>query len=127
MLAEGKCSIYAARPQTCRDYDCRIFAAAGIEAGIDKVVINRRVRAWRFTYPTQADRAAHDAVLAAASFIQKSKASFPGGRAPTVPSGIAVLAIKAYAIFLDATLPLRSEVEIATAIVNTNIEFDTTA
>ena len=31
MLVEGDCSIYGDRPQTCRDYDCRVFAATGIE------------------------------------------------------------------------------------------------
>jgi Fe-S-cluster containining protein len=30
MLAAGRCTIYADRPQTCRDYDCRIYAAAGL-------------------------------------------------------------------------------------------------
>ncbi len=69
MLQEGRCSIYRHRPQTCLDYDCRIFAAAGIDAGgADKTVINQRVRAWRFTYPTQEDELAHRAVRAAASF-----------------------------------------------------------
>src|ERR1700761_6340925 len=44
MLRDNECSIYQSRPQTCRDYDCRVFAAAGIEAGSsDKAVINRRV------------------------------------------------------------------------------------
>ncbi len=126
MLSGSKCSIYDQRPQTCRDYDCRIFAAAGITAGgADKVVINRRVHAWRFSYPAEADRQAHDAVQAAAAFIQKHRASFPGGRAPTVPSGIAVLAIKVYSVFLDSDVKRRSELDVATAIVNTNIEFDT--
>jgi hypothetical protein len=38
---------------------------AGIEAGgPERSVINTRVRQWRFTYPTAADRRAHDAVLA---------------------------------------------------------------
>src|SRR5689334_1550064 len=41
MLDDGKCSIYSVRPQTCLDYDCRIFAAAGIDAGEGKVVINK--------------------------------------------------------------------------------------
>src|SRR5262249_465616 len=27
MLIDNKCSIYEHRPQTCRDFDCRIFAA----------------------------------------------------------------------------------------------------
>jgi len=126
MLSGSKCSIYDRRPQTCRDYDCRIFAAAGIIAGgSDKAVINRRVHAWRFAYPTEADKRAHDAVQAAAKFIQMHKASFPGGRAPTVPSGIAVLAIKTYTVFLDSTIQSRSDEDIAAAIVNLNIEFDT--
>ena len=57
MLHAGRCSIYPVRPQTCLDYDCRIFAAAGIEAGgEDKWVINKRVREWRFSYPTPNDR-----------------------------------------------------------------------
>ena len=30
MLNAGKCSIYEDRPQTCLDYDCRIFTAAGV-------------------------------------------------------------------------------------------------
>jgi hypothetical protein len=93
MLNAGKCTIYADRPQTCLDYDCRIFTAAGLEAG--KVVIDRRVRQWRFTYPHDADRKAHDAVLSASHFIQRKRDSFPANRAPTAPTGIAVLAIKA--------------------------------
>ncbi len=31
MLVDGACSIYAHRPRTCRIYDCRVFAAAGVE------------------------------------------------------------------------------------------------
>jgi Fe-S-cluster containining protein len=30
MLIDGERSIYEHRPQTCRDYDCRIFAATGV-------------------------------------------------------------------------------------------------
>ena len=126
MLNERQCSIYRERPQTCRDYDCRIFAAAGIDAGnADKHVINTRVRAWRFTYPTEADRQAHDAVLSAASFIQTKKASFPGGRAPTAPTGIAVLAIKAYSVFLGVDpQATRSDADTASAIIDASRKFD---
>jgi uncharacterized protein len=125
MLSAGKCSIYQQRPQTCRDYDCRIFAAAGIDAGnADKEVINRRVREWRFTYATAADQQAHSAVQAAASFIRDHGASFPGGRAPTAPTGIAVLAIKAYAIFVDERVNAKSAAEIAAAIIEASREFD---
>ncbi|MGP3372709.1 YkgJ family cysteine cluster protein, partial [Escherichia coli] len=29
MFKDGKCSIYSARPETCRQYDCRVLAATG--------------------------------------------------------------------------------------------------
>ncbi len=126
MLHSGKCSIYRDRPQTCLDYDCRIFAAAGIDAGgADKAVINRRVRQWRFSYPSEADKSVHETVLAAASFIQKRRASFAAGRVPSAPTGIAVLAIKAHAVFLSADIETRSDTEIAAAILNAGREFDT--
>jgi Fe-S-cluster containining protein len=125
MLIAGKCSIYADRPQTCLDYDCRIFAAAGIEAGgADKAVINRRVRQWRFTYPDSADRRAHDAVLAASIFIREKHATFPANRAPTAPTGIAVLAIKTYVVFLEGGTETRSDAGIAAAIVEASRRFD---
>jgi Fe-S-cluster containining protein len=125
MLNAGKCSIYAQRPQTCRDYDCRIFAAAGIDAGgADKVVINRRVREWQFSYATEADQVAHDAVKLAATFIREKVASFPGGRAPTASTGIAVLAIKVYALFLDKEAHTKNEMEMALAIIDASGKFD---
>lgn len=124
MINAGKCSIYRERPQTCLDYDCRIFTAAGIDAGgADKAAINQRVREWRFTYPTPADTVAHGAVQSAASFIQERGTSFPG-RVPTAPTGIAVLAIKVYAVFLDPDIQARSDREIAGAIIDASREFD---
>lgn len=125
MLAAGKCRIYAQRPQTCRDYDCRIFAAAGIDAGgPDKIVINTRVRAWRFTYETESERRAHAAITAAATFIREQRAHFPGGRAPTTPTGIAVLAIKAHGVFLDESIDARSPEQTALAIIAASRAFD---
>jgi uncharacterized protein len=122
MLTAGQCTIYADRPQTCLDYDCRIFTAAGLESG--KTVIDRRVRQWRFSYPTRADQEAHDAVLAAALFIQQKREAFPANRAPTAPTGIAVLAIKAYGVFLDPGIGTRPEAEVAAAIVEASRAFD---
>ncbi|HEY5807448.1 MAG TPA: YkgJ family cysteine cluster protein, partial [Povalibacter sp.] len=104
MLSDRKCTIYADRPQTCLDYDCRVFAAAAIAAGgDDRSVINHRVRAWRFSYPTPEDERVHEAVRAAAAFIRDHGTSFPG-RAPSAPSGVAVLAVKSYGVFLDPSL-----------------------
>lgn len=125
MLVDRHCTIYAQRPQTCRDYDCRVFAAAGIDAGgDDKAVINRRVRAWRFSYPSAADIAAHAAVKAAAAFISTKRESFPGGRAPTAPTGIAVLAMKVYPVFMDANTQSKTDADIALAIIGASREFD---
>jgi hypothetical protein len=128
MQHEGACSIYACRPQTCRDYDCRIFAAAGVAAGgDDRSVINQRVRAWRFDYPGAADRAAAAAVQSAASFIQTQGRHFPGGRGPTSPTGIAVLAVKAYTVFLDeAGLP-QAPAQTARCIIEASRAFDSGA
>jgi len=126
MLDTGRrCTIYEHRPQTCRDYDCRIFAAAGIDAGgSDKHVINRRVRAWRFTYASEDERLTHEAVRTAASFVQERRSSFPGGRAPTAPTGIPVLAVKAYPVFLDPGVHEKSDEEIAMAIIKASGAFD---
>lgn len=124
MLERGKCSIYVDRPQTCLDYDCRIFAAAGIDAGgEDKVVINERVRAWRFSYPQHADRQEHEAVRAAASFIRSRRDSFTV-RVPAGPMGIAVFAIKAYEVFLDPRIDERSDADVARAILDAVRRFD---
>jgi hypothetical protein len=135
MLRPSGCSVYAKRPQTCRSYDCRIFAAAGIAAGgHDKAGINARVDRWIFTYPTERDRDEHDAVRAAAAFIRDKAASFPGGRAPGDPSQLAVLALKAYAVFLRGGAASshgsghvsgsRSDGETAAAIVASCRDFD---
>jgi len=124
MLDEGKCSIYADRPQTCLDYDCRIFAAAGIDAGgEDKAVINKRVREWRFSYPERSDELEHAAVRAAATFIRERRDSF-NVRVPAGPMGIAVFAIKAYEVFLDPAIGTQQDAEVACAIVAAVRRFD---
>jgi uncharacterized protein len=134
MLMNGRCSIYGYRPQTCRDYDCRVFAAAGIAAGgKDKAEINRRIMRWEFSYPTDLDRREHLAVKAAAAFIQKHPDSFPGGRAPSNPSQLAILAIKVYEVFLEKdggateTGSASVNASIAGAIVDACREFDARA
>lgn len=125
MVEAGKCSIYRDRPQTCLDYDCRIFAAAGIDAGgQDKAVINQRVREWRFAYPTETDQLEHEAVRAVASFARERSSSF-AVRVPTAPMGIAVFAIKAYTVFLDSNMKAKSATEIAEAIIGAVRAFDT--
>jgi Fe-S-cluster containining protein len=49
MLVDDVCSIYDHRPRTCRTYDCRVFAATGIDSGATQPAIAAQVRAWDFT------------------------------------------------------------------------------
>lgn len=124
MFRSGLCTIYDARPQTCRDYDCRVFAAAGIAAGgPERTVINRRVNEWRFSYANEDERRQHAAVRAAAAFIRDKAEVFPA-RVPNTPTGIAVLAIKTYPVFLRPDLGAQSDAQIADAILATCRAFD---
>lgn len=103
MLTSGRCSVYLDRPQTCRDFDCRLFAAAGIpSAGDNKPLINARIAAWRFSYATPADEAAHQAMRKAAAFLAHPKTRGLAPRLPTSPIALAGLAFKAHRVFLDA-------------------------
>jgi Fe-S-cluster containining protein len=71
MLVDGSCSIYEHRPRACRTYDCRVFAATGIEVEAGQPAIGRRVRRWRFDYPTPADRDQQQAARAAGAFLER--------------------------------------------------------
>ena len=49
MLGDSGCTIYEHRPRTCRTYDCRIFAATGVDPTADGyLTIAERSRRWRF-------------------------------------------------------------------------------
>ena len=127
MLQNKQCAVYTRRPQTCRDYDCRVFAAAGIDAGgSERSVINQRVRAWCFVYESEAEERIHQAIKLTASFIRDNATAF-SGRAPTAPSGIAVLAIKAFEVLLHSHDGSQSPQEIASAIVAASRRFDLAA
>jgi Fe-S-cluster containining protein len=114
MLKSNSCSIYADRPQTCRDFDCRVFAATGVEP-LDKPLIAARARRWRFEHPTARDRTEHAAVRAAAECLREHAAAFTTWKIPTNPIQFAVLALKASGAFLDD--PTRAERDPPGAIV----------
>jgi hypothetical protein len=106
------------------DYDCRVYAAAGIEAGDNRPVINKRVREWQFTYASADDHAAHAAVKAAASVITTHAKLFPAEFAPTTPSAIAVLAIKVYELFTDERWHTQDEMTVVAKVVGASQAFD---
>jgi len=131
MLVDGKCSIYEDRPKTCRNYDCRIFVAAGIEVGEkEKSRIQERVERWRFAYPTERDRREHSAVLATARFLRENPDSFPGGSIPQSRSQLAILAIKTCQVLLSGSdgVPVPGpdvpKAQLAAAIVQAARAFD---
>jgi len=71
MLIDDQCSIYEHRPRTCRTYDCRVFAATGVDIEDDKPAIARRVARWQFDFPADLDREQYVAVRAAARSVRE--------------------------------------------------------
>jgi Fe-S-cluster containining protein len=99
MLGDAGCSIYEHRPRACRVYDCRVFAATGVE--IDepsKHAVAQRSRRWRFSFPSPDDKARHAAARAAAAYLEAHHAESPGG-GPLSATHRAVLAIELTDLF----------------------------
>jgi uncharacterized protein len=118
MLIDDTCSIYAHRPRTCRTYDCRVLAAAGV--GIDegvKVQITRQATRWRFRFPMQSQQKQHDAVRAAATFLRDHAGSLPERSVPSDATQLAVLAIELHEDFLR-----RDEGTGETTVVDPDLE-----
>jgi Fe-S-cluster containining protein len=100
MLIDHMCSIYEDRPKACRTYDCRVFAAAGLEiTEDDKAEIARRVRRWRFSDAGPSDQRRHDAVRSAARFLGTHPELLPPGIAATNQTQVAVLALEVHDLF----------------------------
>lgn len=102
MLIDDECSIYDARPRTCRTYDCRVFTAAGVEVEDEaQRAIGTRASRWRFDFPTASDRAKHDAVRAAAAYVAEREDALPPAAVPAKATQRAVLAVRLFGAFLD--------------------------
>lgn len=109
MLVDGACSIYARRPRACRTYDCRVFAAAGVDPEEDtKPLIAARASRWRFDHPTPDDQRAHDAVRAAAAYLEAPPAELPAELVAGSATRRAVLAVEIHERFLVAIGPQPS-------------------
>ena len=127
MLCAGTCSIYRGRPQTCRDYDCRIYAATGLLPDGQRPVIRERVLAWRFEPGSAEDVAAAAAVRAAGQFIRRHADAFPASMRAGSATAAAVLAVKTYQVFSPADgLPAVMEGEARTVerVIATAHAFD---
>ena len=102
MLVDDRCSIYEHRPRACRTYDCRVFAAAGLDAADDgKVLVARQARRWRFEVESDDDLRHEAAVRAAAGFLRGHPSASPDGVTPTTTTQLAVLAVEARGAFIE--------------------------
>ena len=99
MLTDEGCSIYEHRPRTCRTYDCRVFPAAGVDVTApEQQGIAERTRRWRFEHPHAFDRLQHEAVRAAAAFVERHREELPAS--PPNPTQLAVAAVRVHDTFL---------------------------
>jgi uncharacterized protein len=103
MLAGNRCSIYEDRPETCRNYDCRVFAATGVAVDEQtQAEIAQRARAWVFQYESDESRKEQAALKDAVAFLRKNADLFPQGSLPAQPAQFAAFAVRIYRIFSDA-------------------------
>lgn len=100
LLQSGRCTIYDDRPRTCRDYDCRIYTAAGLLPDGDRPAIQQRVREWNFEPGDEASVRDANAVRKAARFIRQHAALFPPAVRAGSATAAAVLAVQVYSVFL---------------------------
>ncbi len=101
MLVDDRCSIYEDRPRTCRTYDCRVLAAAGLSPEDEgKPLIAQQVRRWRFDLPAAADRDQQAAVHAATAYLRQRPECLSDTAAPTSSHDVAMAAIKVHRLFL---------------------------
>ncbi len=100
MLRDGRCSIYDARPRTCRVFDCRLFAATGVAARHENAPIALRAGRWRF----DADRrglAIRAALEEAVRFLEAHRDELGEALVPTRASDLAVAALAVHRAFLS--------------------------
>jgi len=110
MLVGNQCSIYEYRPQTCRDYDCRVFAATGVPVDQQtQAEIADRVKAWVFHYESEESREEHMILKEAAAFLQKNRDLFPPGSLPSYPVQLSALAVRIYRLFSDMMGKMRKD------------------
>jgi Fe-S-cluster containining protein len=100
MFVDGGCSIYDDRPQTCREYDCRIFAATGVEL-TDKPRVLAQTRRWEFETPTNLDEVQRDAVRTCKEFLLTHSHNLPPGSVPKDSTNLAMLAISLHVLFMS--------------------------
>jgi uncharacterized protein len=101
MLVNGVCSIYDDRPRTCRTYDCRVFAATGIDVAADaKPDIAARAATWTFDDPTEPEQVSLAAMVKAAQFLRTHRSAVGDDVVPSTATHTAVAAFVLHELFV---------------------------
>lgn len=115
MLIDDRCSIYEHRPTACRTYDCRIFAATGVDVGDERPLVAERVAEWEFDATSAAAGRVAVSLRSAASFLAEHGDDLPDGAVPANPTQRAVLAVDVHELFLASPEPTVEAVAVAIA------------
>ncbi len=102
MLKKEGCLIYQYRPETCRTFDCRILAAAGLTSAEKHNPVFQQAKRWKFTFPAQKDREEFAAVQRAAGFFQSHPNLFGDAVSQMDAIRMSVAAVKVYDQFVDS-------------------------
>lgn len=103
MFMNGKCSIYESRPETCRQYDCRVLAATGADVKDESAVIAERVNSWQFSFRDSSSAGMEKAIKRSMAFLKEYPGRFPDGYIPRSDSQLAALAIRVHKEFSEST------------------------
>lgn len=103
MFKSGRCSIYEVRPETCRQYDCRVMAASGIVIKDESVNIIKRIRLWEFEYSTAESENLSKSVKLAGIFLSENRDYFPKDFIPLLDSQLSALAVRVHPEFIGHT------------------------
>ncbi len=103
MLESGACSIYEHRPNTCRVYDCRVFAATGVmptDAAQRDVV--QRAKRWLFT-TDQAGAADLVALRETARFVFNHRDLIDATIRPQTAAQLVIFVLRVFDTYRAAT------------------------
>ena len=100
MLDKDQCSIYLARPRTCRVFDCRVFAATGVfPTEPEKAEVTARAQRWAFSYDSEDSEQLAIAVRAAGTFLRDHSSALQD-LLPRNATQLAVLAVRIHDLFI---------------------------
>ena len=101
MFKNYKCTIYSSRPETCRQYDCRVLSATGASTKEESADIANRIDAWEFSYESAESEKKALAVKAFFEFLKTHAELFPDDYLPKTDSQLSAIAARIYREFLE--------------------------